>query len=64
MKPSEAPSDPATIEQGRRTATASLDAAIPLAERVAAIRRAAFAKAERAPQTSLTPEERDALWGT
>lgn len=63
MQSSETPNHPATIEPACRTATARVDATIPLAERVAAIRRAALAKAKRAPQAPLTRDERDALWG-
>ena len=39
------------------------DAAVPLAERVAAMRAQALAKAVRPPQPPLTEEERDTLRG-
>jgi antitoxin VapB len=58
-----APNLTAAIKLALQNEIRRADAAIPLAERVAAIRSEALAKAKYPPQPKLTDAERDALWG-
>ena len=58
-----APNLTAAIKLALQNEIRRADAAIPLAERVAAIRAKALAKAKHPPQPKLTDAERDALWG-
>ncbi|WP_342107556.1 type II toxin-antitoxin system VapB family antitoxin [Methylobacterium sp. SI9] len=58
-----APNLTAAIKLALQNEIRRADAAIPLAERIAAIRSRALAKAKNPPQPKLTDAERDALWG-
>ena len=62
MRQSGAPSLTAAIKLALQREIKRADEATPLIERVAAIRAAALAKADRPTAPSLNEDERDALW--
>ncbi|CAO4184564.1 type II toxin-antitoxin system VapB family antitoxin [Methylorubrum aminovorans] len=62
MRKSGAPNLTAAIKLALQREIKRADEALPLIERVAAIRAAALAKADRPPAPPLSEDERDALW--
>ncbi|MER2198198.1 type II toxin-antitoxin system VapB family antitoxin [Methylobacterium brachiatum] len=63
MRKSGAPNLTAAIKLALQHEIRRADEAVPLAQRVAAIRAKALAKATGTPQSPLSEAERDALWG-
>lgn len=63
MKTRGAPNLTAAIKLALQNEVERAAQAIPLRERVAAIRARALAKADRPPQPPLSEQERDDLWG-
>ncbi len=62
MRKSGAPNLTAAIKLALQHEIERADAAVPLIDRVAAIRAAALARADRLPEPPLSEDERDALW--
>ncbi len=62
MRTSGAPNLTAAIKLALRREIERAEEAVPLTERVAAIRAAALAKADRPPAPPLSAAERDDLW--
>ncbi|KMO14844.1 type II toxin-antitoxin system VapB family antitoxin [Methylobacterium platani] len=62
MRTSGAPNLTAAIKLALQREIKRAEQAVPLIDRVAAIRAAAIAKADRPPAPPLSEAERDALW--
>ncbi len=62
MRKSGAPNLTAAIKLALQHEIERADAAVPLIDRVAAIRALALARADRLPAPPLSEDERDALW--